>query len=408
MNIMTIWILNHHALTPQMSGGTRHYDFAKELIKRGHKVTIISASIHYSTYKEFKDYKKNNYLKENIDGINWIWIKTPAYKGNGAARVKNMLSFMFSVNKIIPKLDLEKPDIIIGSSVHLFAVLSAYKLSKKYKVPFIMEVRDLWPQTLIDMGISKWHPFIILLGWLEKFLYKKADKIITLLPKANLYIEKLGIKKEKIIWISNGANVKNFSYKLKLDSKKFNVVYSGSIGIANDLDILVEAANLLKDNNFIHFTIIGAGAMKEELVAKTKTNNLANITFLDPMPKEDIYDYLFSANLLYVGLKNLPLYRYGMSMNKIFDYMSASKPILFVSEMTENIVETAQCGFVEKSSNIKQIAKRIESISQMPTFELEKLGKNGYDYLQDHYSIKVLCDKLEAVLKEVANDKKSV
>lgn len=405
---MNIWIINHHALTPDMSGGTRHYDFAKELIARGDKVVIVSASIHYSTYKELKEYNNQDFIEEVIDGINWIWIKTPAYKGNGINRVKNMLSFMRNTTKIIPTLKLEKPDVIIGSSVHLFAVYAAYRLSRRYKVPFVMEVRDLWPQTLIDMGISKRHPFILLLGYLEKFLYKKANKIITLLPKANLYIEKLGIKKEKIVWISNGANIKNFSHKPKLDSKKFNVVYSGSIGIANDLNILVEAANLLKDNNFIHFTIIGNGAMKDELAAKTKANNLANITFMEPVPKEEIYDYLFSADLLYVGLKNLPLYRYGMSMNKIFDYMSVAKPILFVSEMTENIVEIAQCGFVEKSSNIKQIAKSIELISQMPPSKLEKLGKNGYDYLQNHYSIKVLCDKLENVLKEVLDVKKSI
>ncbi|MDD5360371.1 MAG: glycosyltransferase family 4 protein [Sulfurovaceae bacterium] len=405
---MNIWIINHHALTPKMSGGTRHYDFAIELISRGYKVTIISASIHYSTYEELKDYRENNYLKENIDGIEWIWIKTPAYIGNGIKRVKNMLGFMFSVNSTIPKLNLVKPDIIIGSSVHLFAVYSAYRLSTKYKVPFIMEVRDLWPQTLIDMGISRWHPFIMLLGYLEKFLYKKADKVIVLLPKANQYIEKLGIKKEKIIWISNGANSSSQNYVNKLDSKKFNIVYAGSVGIANDLDILVDVANVLKDNNNIHFTIIGNGAMKKELISKTCKIGLKSITFLDPLPKNEVYDYLHSASLLYVGLKNLPLYKYGMSMNKIFDYMSVAKPILFVSDIDENIVNIAQCGFVVQNKNIDKIADLIEKISQMPLDELEILGKNGYDYMNKNFSIKVLCNKLEAVLKEALNDKKII
>jgi glycosyltransferase involved in cell wall biosynthesis len=405
---VTIWIINHHALTPKMSGGTRHYDFAMELISRGHKVTIISASIHYSTYEELKDYGENNYLKENIDGIEWIWIKTPSYMGNGIKRVKNMLGFMFSVNSTIPKLNLVKPDIIIGSSVHLFAVYAAYKLSLEYKVPFIMEVRDLWPQTLIDMGISKWHPFILLLGRLEKFLYKKAKKIITLLPKANQYIEKLGIKKEKIVWISNGTNVSSLNYVNKLDSQKFNVVYTGSIGIANDLDILVDVANVLKDEDKIHFTIIGNGAMKQELISKTQKINLKNITFLDPVPKNEVYDYLHSASLLYVGLKNLPLYKYGMSMNKIFDYMGVAKPILFVSDIDENIVNIAQCGFVVKNPNADKIADLIEKISKMPLSELEILGKNGYDYMNKNFSIKVLCDKFEDTLKEALSDKKII
>lgn len=405
---MNIWIVNHHALTPKMSGGTRHYDFAMELISRGHKITIISASIHYSTYEELKDYGEKNYLKENIDGADWIWIKTPSYIGNGIKRVKNMLSFMFGVNATIPKLNLIKPDIVIGSSVHLFAVYSAYRLSRKYKVPFIMEVRDLWPQTLIDMGISKWHPFILLLGWLEKFLYKKADKIITLLPRANLYIEKLGIEKEKNVWISNGANISHTTYQNKLDKKKFNIVYSGSIGIANDLGILLDIANALKDNDKIHFTIIGNGALKQELIAKSKDLRLSNITFLDPVPKSEIYNYLHSANLLYVGLKNLPLYRYGMSMNKIYDYMSVKKPILFVSDIDDNIVKNAKCGFVVKNQNAEKIANLIEKISKMPLSELEILGKNGYDYMIKNFSIKVLCDKLEVTLKEVLSDKKII
>lgn len=405
---MNIWIVNHHALTPDMSGGTRHYDFAKELIKRGHQVTIISSSIHYSTYKELKDYKENNYLKENIDGIEWIWIKTPTYVGNGVRRVKNMLSFMCGVNFTVSKLNLIKPDIVIGSSVHLFAVYTAYKLSKKYKVPLVMEVRDLWPQTLIDMGISKWHPFILLLARLEKFLYKKANKIITLLPKAHLYIEKLGIEKEKIVWISNGANINHFEYIEKLDSNKFNVVYTGSVGIANDLSVLVDAANVLKYKDEIHFTIIGNGAMKQGLIDKAKNLNLKNITFLEPVPKSEIYNYLHSAALLYVGLKNLPLYRYGMSMNKIYDYMSVKKPILFVSDIDDNIVEIAKCGFVIKVPNVDTISKKIEQIATMSHNELEIIGKNGYDYLVKNFSIKVLCDKFEAILKEALNDKKNI
>lgn len=405
---MNIWIINHHALTPEMSGGTRHYDFAKELISRGHKVTIISSSIHYSTYKELKEYKNKDHLAEDIEGIRWVWIKTTPYRGNSVSRVKNMLSFMFGVNKIVPKLKLEKPDIIIGSSVHLFAVYSAYRLSQKYKVPFVMEVRDLWPQTLIDMGISKWHPFILLLGRLEKFLYKKADKIITLLPKANIYIEKLGIKKEKIVWISNGANANSQNYVNKLDSEKFNIIYTGSIGVANDLGILPDIANVLRDNNKIHFTIIGNGTLKQELITKSKELKLSNITFLDPLPKNEVYDYLHSASLLYVGLKNLPLYKYGMSMNKIFDYMSEAKPILFVSDIDENIVDDARCGFVVKNQNVDKIADLIKKISQMPLSELEILGKNGYDYMIKNFSINILCNKLEDTLKEVLNDKKII
>lgn len=403
---MNIWILNHHALTPDMSGGTRHYDFAKELVSRGHKVTIIASSFHYSKYKEMKEYKSTNYLLENIDGIDFIWFKTPPYKGNGISRVLNMLSYSYKACSIIPKLNLEKPDIILGSSVHLFAVFSAYKLSKKYKTPFIMEVRDLWPKTLIDMGISKWHPFILLLGWLEKYLYKKADKIITLLPKAHTYIEKLGIDRSKIVWISNGTSMKSTNLESDILNKKlFNILYTGTHGVANDLSILIEVAKKLKDNNLFHFTLLGDGPEKSSLEIKAKQYKLNNITFLSSVPKTEVSSYLNSADLLYVGLKDLPLYRYGMSMNKVFDYMNSKKPILFVSSIKDNVVDVAGCGKVVKNYSVEDVSDSIIKFSKMPSQKLDEYGLNGYNYLQQNFSIFILVDKLEDMMNKVVKDK---
>ena len=398
---MNIWMINHHALLPGMSGGTRHYDFAKELVKRGHSVTIIAASFHYSQFQEMKVYKESqNYLLENIDGIDFIWFKTPAYKGNGFGRVKNMLSFMFGIINTIPKLHLAIPDTIIGSSVHLFTVYSAYILSKRYKSKFIMEVRDLWPQTLIDMGISKWHPFILLLGFLEKYLYKKADIIVTNLPKAHLYIEKLGIDKKKIAWISNGTALSDVKreYKQKLAKDKFNVLYTGAHGFANNLGILIDVADFLKDEDKIHFTLVGDGALKQELIDKSKSLSLLNVTFISSVSKDEVFDYLYDADLLYVGLKNLPLYRYGMSMNKVFDYMSVKKPILFVSAIEDNIIETINGGIVIKENDIEKISDSIKVFTSLSKEDIVVYGENNFNYLKQNYTIKILVDKLEKLL----------
>jgi UDP-N-acetylglucosamine:LPS N-acetylglucosamine transferase len=398
---MNIWIFNHYALTPEMSGGTRHYDFAKELIKRGYSVTIIASSFHYSKHEEKKKYGSNEeYIQENIEGIDFIWLKTPSYFGNGISRVKNMISYCNKAESIIPKLNLSKPDIIIGSSVHLFAVNSAYKLSRKYNTPFIMEVRDLWPQTLIDMGVSKWHPFIIILGFLERYLYKRANEIITSLPFANRYIEKY-TSQEKIHWISNGTditqNCDGKSLQL-LDKNKFNILYTGTHGLANNLHVLIEVADKLKANSIIHFTLIGDGPLKESLIKKANDLHLENITFLSSVPKREVFSYLKSANLLYVGLKNLPLYKYGMSMNKVFDYLSAKKPILFVSNIENNIVEIAKAGKVIKNNDTTFITKTIIDFSNMSQKELNHYGENGFKYLELHFSITVLVDRLEKVL----------
>jgi len=404
---MNIWIFNHHALIPSMSGGTRHYDFAKELVKRGHSVTIIASSFHYAKLEEMKEYGHSEYTEESINQVNFIWLKTPSYSGSGIRRVVNMLSYMFKAIKILPTLNIEKPDVIIGSSVHLFAVYAAFKLSKVYKSAFIMEVRDLWPQTLIDMGISKWHPFILLLTWLEKFLYKKADKIITTLPKAHLYIENLGIDKKKIEWISNGTDISNVKihFKQKLDSSKFNILYTGTHGLANNLEILVDVANDLQEDETIHFTFLGDGPLKDKLMQKTKKLQLKNITFLASVPKSEVFDYLYSTDLLYVGLKDSPLYKYGMSMNKVFDYLSVKKPVLFVSSMPENIIAIANAGKVIIKDDKIAISKAIKDFSRMDVLELKKYGNNGFEYLKNNFSIEILVNKLEHLLKSTTKEK---
>ncbi len=386
-----------------MSGGTRHYDFARELIKRGHKVAIISSSFHYSKYTEMKEYEEKEHICEYIDGIEWVWIKTPPYRGNGVARVKNMLSYMNKVLSIVPKLDLSKPDIIIGSSVHLFAVYAAYRLSQKYKTPFVMEVRDLWPQTLIDMGISKRHPFIIILGILERFLYRKADKIISNLPYAYEYISAYA-SAQKFEWISNGVDLSNVPYREKIKSSPFVISYTGAIGVANNLGILVEAADKLKEDKNIIFRIIGDGVEKQKLKEMVKTKGLTNITIEDPVVKNQIPDILAASDILYFNLKDSPVFRYGISSNKLFDYMAAGRVVIFSTNAANNPIKEANGGFTIAPDNIDALTDTIKHIVSMPHNDRAQMGKRNREYCEKFYSIKVLTDKLEKVLHDEVND----
>jgi len=396
---MNIWIFNHHALTPNMSGGTRHYDFAKELVKRGHKVTIVASSFHYSKYKEMKEYNDKEYLQENIDGVNFIWIKTSPYFGNGLSRVKNMLSYTYKVLNIIPRLNLKNPDIIIGSSVHLFAVYTAYKLSKKYNTPFIMEVRDIWPQTLIDMGISKWHPFIILLAWLEKHLYKKADKIISNLPYAYEHIQKF-VSKDKFIWISNGVDLDNIKYIKKQKTDKFTISYTGAIGVANNLALLVDVAEKLKDKKDLYFRIVGDGAEKEKLQNLVKLKKLKNISIEDPVAKNEVSKILQSSDVLFLSLKDSPLYKYGISLNKLFDYMASGRVIIFSGNSKNNPIKDADAGYTIEPDDLKQLEQTILAIYDLQQDERNDIGEKIRKYAENNYSISILTDKLEKLLRD--------
>lgn len=396
---MNIWIFNHHGLTPEMSGGTRHYDFAKELVKRGHSVTIVASSFHYSKYQEMKEYDGKDFLQENVNGVNFIWIKTPSYLGNGIGRVLNMLSYTLKVLKIIPKLNLFKPDIIVGSSVHLFAVWAAYKLSKRYSTSFVMEVRDLWPQTLIDMGISKWHPFIIFLGWMEKYLYKKADKIISNLPYAYDYLEKF-VDKDKFIWISNGVDLINIKYVPKQKSEKFIISYTGALGIANNLQILLKIAKKLQYKRDIFFRIVGSGIEKDKLKFFAKENNLENVSIEDPVPKNEVSMILENSDVLFFNLKDSPVFKYGISSNKLFDYMASGRVIIFSTKAKNNPIKDADAGYSIIPDDIEELEKTILKIYYSSNEERVKIGEKIRKHVQNYYSIEVLVDKFESLLKE--------
>jgi len=410
---MNIWILNHYAVTPDLPGGTRHFDFGKELVKRGYKVTIFASSFHYSLLKETKEYKENDYIVEDYKGVRFVWLKTFPYSRNDWKRVINMLSYSIRAYKVAKRLNIEKPDIIIGSSVHLFAVFTAYLLSKKYKTPFIMEVRDLWPQTLIDMGVPKWHPFVILLGILEKFLYKKADKIIVLLPKANEYIEKLGIPSEKTVWIPNGVDLGRFNFDidnndLRRDKEGFIITYTGAIGKADNLDILLEAAEILKEGySEIKFLLVGDGPEKERLVMIIGEKNLNNIEFNKAVPKREMAKIIYKSDALILLLRNSSLYRYGISLNKLFDYLASGKPIIFSSNSINNPVEEARAGITVPPDNPQELANAIIKLYKMSPEERKEIGMNGRRYVEKHYSIPNLVDKLEKIIEEVCNRKSS-
>ncbi len=402
---LNIWIFNHYAITPELSGGTRHFDFAKELTERGYNVAIFASGFHYSLLRETKDYGKTSYIIEDYDGVRFVWICTSPYSKNDWRRVLNMLSYSVKAYKIAKKINIENPDVIIGSSVHLFAVYTAYLLSRHYKVPFIMEVRDLWPQTLIDMGVPKWNPFVILLGILERFLYKRAQKIISVLPKAYEYIISLGIPLEKIVWIPNGVNIKRFEYIGNNFEKTpmFKVLYAGAHGIANGLDTLLDSARILKQRGYsdIVIELIGDGPEKKRLMKRTLEEGLDDVSFRDPVKKDKIPKVLCEADVLFFNLLAKDTFKYGISSNKLFDYLASGRPVIFASNASNNPVEEAKAGITVPPEDPEAIAEAIINLYKMRDEDRVKMGDTGKKYVEKHYNIPLLVNKLETVIHEV-------
>jgi glycosyltransferase involved in cell wall biosynthesis len=413
---MNIWILNHYAHPPDIPGSTRHYDFAMELIKHGHKVTIFSSSFNHFTRRDDKLSGKQGYRMENIDGVEFVWLRTsPHYDGNDWRRVVNMFSYTLRVIPLGLKLK-EKPDVVIASSPHPFAGLAGCLLAKLKGTAFIFEVMDLWPQTLVDIGgYSNKNPIVILLRILEGFLYRTADRIVVLHPKASAYIVKLGIVSNKVVYIPIGASPELFSMSgshlpqelddliTSLKSRgKFLAVYAGAHGIANALDTAIDTARILQDQrqDKIHFLLVGEGPEKQNLIEKTKNQSLSNVGFYRSIPKDAVPRLLLSSDVTILLWKNSTLYtQYGVSTNKLWDYMMAARPVIWAINSANDPVDEAGCGITVPPEDPPAMAEAILRLCDMSQDERRQMGLRGHEYVLKYHSVPLLADRLIQVIQ---------
>jgi len=394
----SIWIINQYAGSPKYGMNFRSYYMGKLLVKRGYKVTIFASSFTHQRIELPK--VENNFTTEYIDGIRYVWVKTPKYIGSKSlGRLWNMFIFMFKLFYYRDKND--KPDIIIASSLSIFSTLNAWLWSKKFKKYFLFEVRDLWPQSLIEIGnVSKYNPLVLIMRIFENIGYKKSKYVISLLSNSKEHMVNKGMKENKFVYIPNGVcldgnseikDLPNFIDK-KLPKNKFIIGYTGTIGISNALEYLCEAAVLLKEYEDIVFIIVGKGSEKDKLMKKY---NNKNIIFMDSIHKDYIQSILKEFDVCYIGLKKEKIFKYGVSPNKLFDYMLASKPILYAVDSGNNIIQEANCGIVVEAENSKKIAEGILNLYKKSPNDLKKMGENGKKYVLKNHTYSSLVDKLE-------------
>lgn len=398
-----IWYCHHYAGTPNRGMSLRPYYLSKCMLNEGHRVTVIASCNHHLLSKAPSIDKK--YLLKNEMDVPYLWINTPKYKGNGIRRILNMISYALFLkrNDLVKKKILMNPDIIIVSSAHPFHVKAMKYWAKKYHAKLVFEVRDIWPLSLIEiLGISPKHLLVLILNNYEKFAYKNADIVVSLLPFAFDHMVKQGLGIKKYFFIPNGAMIKD-NNENEIDSEikifkrmgKFIVMYVGAHGIPNALEPLISCAKILQSekNQKIHFILIGEGTEKEKLAKYAKKYCLNNITFLKNTPHNKVHSFLNGADVCYIGWLDLPIYKFGVSANKLFDYMLAKKPIIQSINSVGNIVEKAKCGVCIPPMSPLDIAKSVKDFSKMQNEELIKYGINGYEYLINNHSYKILSKK---------------
>lgn len=407
---MRILLINHYAGSPTMGMEFRPYYFAKNWIQSGHDVFILAADNSHLRKSKIK--VKKSFELQNIDGINYIWVKTPKYHGNGILRVMNIFSFVlktfFHAKKLAKKI---KPDIVIASSTYPIDNYTARKISKFSKAKHIYEVHDLWPLSPMELGnMSKYHPFIMIMQHGENFAYKYCNAVISMLPKTKEHMQNHGLDLKKWHYVPNGIlpdewknpddipdSYKSIFNKLK-NENKILIGYAGGHAISNAIDTLIDAAEILKEHDRIQFILVGDGVEKKKLMEKA--SELSNVIFLDPVRKKSIPVLLEKMDILVLGTQRKNIYKYGISMNKLMDYMMAGKPIIeYISG--DNLIETAKAGLSCDSENPQQLANCILKLSNLSENELKQLGKNAKKYVLENHNIPVLAKKCLDIFEQI-------
>lgn len=398
--VKTIWYISQYAAPIRYGFGTRHFYLGREFVKKEMDVFIIASNYNkfFESYKKFPP-NKDVYNFEKVDGIKTCWIRGNRYQKNeGLGRIWSWFLFTWRLF-FIPLSRFKKPEVIILSSLSLPPVLIAWYYKKKYKAKLIVEIRDIWPRTLIDVGnYSPWHPFVILLGLIEKFAYNQADHIVATMPKADEHIRTRISKPFQFTCIpqgldlelsNSGAVIEPEFAAAYLPANKFIIAYAGALGLSNALETIIDSARRLKDRYpDIHIVFLGDGPCKPDLVKRAE--DLPNVSFAPKISREKVHSFLKKCDVVYDSVKSVPLYRYGLSRNKWMDYMFSGKPLLVSYSGYVNLINEADCGEVVEAENVEALTNAIIRMYEMDRHELKKMGLRGKRFVEKHRTFDVL------------------
>ena len=392
-------------------GGTRHHELARSLAGRGHQVTIIASPISYLTGAKRSDQSSWIVRTELEPSITLLRCNT--YHALHRSFIHRVISFFgFMVTSFIAGLGVRKVDLVWGTSPPIFQGFTAWLLARLKRVPFLFEVRDLWPEFAISVGVLKNHALIVLSEWLERFLYRHADKVVINSPGFEEHVRQRGARVIELV--PNGADPTMFdpgergeTFRQMHDLKdKFVVLYAGAHGMSNDLGTLITAASLLRDEPGIRVVLLGDGKEKANLHRLARDLCVDNVTFIPSVPKDEMTTALAAADACVAILKPIDAYKTTFP-NKVFDYMCAGRPVLLaIDGVIRDVVETAGCGLFTPPGDPHSLAGAIRKLASDPAGS-RAMGMNGRRYAEVHYNRSDLAKKLAESMEDMVSDRKS-
>lgn len=390
-----VLVLNHFAVPRTGAGGTRHVELFNRLKNWDYELVAADRNLF-----DRRRYKKDSSI---------ITVRTVGYKSNSLLRILNWLSYC--AGALFRGLTTQKPDVVYASSPHLLTALAGWLVARTRGVAFVLEVRDLWPEVLASMGrMHRGSRLYRVLEGLERWLYRTADRIVVLAEGTREVIIGYGINPEKIAFLPNCSETDDFArpaprahLRKRFGFQGLVFVYAGAHGPANGLDVLLSAAGELQDAlPKARIVLVGDGPSKPELVRHAQLNKLSNILFMDPVSKQEMPALLGAADVGLHVLADVPLFRYGVSPNKLFDYMAAGLPVITnCPGEVGGLVDEARAGVWTEPS---QLATGILAMAEVSEAQRQAWGKAGREFIQEHRSRARIAQQLDDLLQDVLSD----
>lgn len=404
-----IWYIHPYAGGPGIGRYDRPFHLANSWKKKNYNPVIICPSYHHLLDQE----QLPGMLM--VEGAAYEFLASSKYKGNGLGRMKHMLLFGFKLLKQYKELSKRhgKPQVIIASSPHPYIVLAAYSLAVRTKARFIFEVRDLWPLSLVELaGLNKYHPLVLFTALFERGAYRKADSVVSLLPETRDFMCSRGLKPENWCYIPNGVLTDFGAEEVSSPCLDFAedkirqgckvVVYAGALGIPNNLELLLNAIEDFKHQggDGLHFILIGRGERKQAIEKKIHDCGLsAEVTLFDQVPKAVVQRLLSIVSFGFISLKPENIFKYGVSPNKLFDYMLAKLPVIYAINSGNTPVSDCGCGISCDPSDYQSVSRALKQASELSSDELVEMGQAGYDYAMQNHNYEALASAYEKLFR---------
>lgn len=385
------FLLIHQAFaSPDDAGGTRHFELARRCVGEGHSFAIVASNLSYLS-GERRGRASELVSEQDVQGVRVLRAYTyPSLHRSFVWRVVSFLSFM--VTSVMAGLKAAPVDVVMGTSPPIFQAVSAWLVSRIRRCPFLLEIRDLWPEFAIDIGILRNPSLITLSRWLERFLYRHAAHILVNSPAYRDYLLDKGIRPSKVSLIPNGVDPAMFHPalsgarirdQLNLDGQ-FVVTYAGALGLANDIPTLLKAAKRLCDREDIRFMLVGDGKERPKLENMARSWGLKNVTFTGALPKNRIPEVLAASDACVAILQNIPMFKTTYP-NKVFDYMAAGRPtILAIDGVIREVIEQAKGGIFVTPGDEKAFAEAVLKLEQ-DRAGAKRMGHNARKYVMKHF-----------------------